>query len=96
MARQRTVAAIDGIAGNRARGKPVPEVARFVPQRGSEPGCPNDSKPIVARRQIRQEAGSLSAYQNLGVPMKAILCSQYGGPDDLVLAEVADPVAGPG
>src|SRR3978361_269813 len=28
--------------------------------------------------------------------MKAILCSQYCGPDDLVLAEVPDPVAGPG
>jgi NADPH2:quinone reductase len=28
--------------------------------------------------------------------MKAMLCSQYCGPDDLVLTEVADPVAGPG
>ena len=28
--------------------------------------------------------------------MKAILCSQYGGPDDLVLTEVPDPVAEPG
>jgi hypothetical protein len=28
--------------------------------------------------------------------MKAILCSQYGQPDDLVLTEVPDPVAGPG
>ncbi|MGO9358965.1 MAG: NADPH:quinone oxidoreductase family protein [Xanthobacteraceae bacterium] len=28
--------------------------------------------------------------------MKAILCSQYCGPDDLVLAEVPDPVAAPG
>ena len=28
--------------------------------------------------------------------MKAILCSQYCGPDDLVLADVQDPVAGPG
>ena len=27
--------------------------------------------------------------------MKAILCSQYCQPDDLVLAEVPDPVAGP-
>src|ERR1700743_1020318 len=27
--------------------------------------------------------------------MKAILCSQYCGPDDLVLADVPDPVAGP-
>src|SRR3974390_810639 len=31
-----------------------------------------------------------------GVPMKAVLCSQYCGPDDLVLTEVADPVAAPG
>src|SRR4030081_974492 len=28
--------------------------------------------------------------------MKAILCSQYCGPDDLVLSEVPDPVAEPG
>src|SRR6202789_388680 len=28
--------------------------------------------------------------------MKAILCSQYCGPDNLVLADVPDPVAGPG
>ena len=28
--------------------------------------------------------------------MKAVLCSQYCGPDDLVLTEVADPMAGPG
>lgn len=28
--------------------------------------------------------------------MKAILCSQYCGPDDLVLADIPDPVAGPG
>src|SRR3979490_3169707 len=32
----------------------------------------------------------------LGVSMKAILCSQYCGPDDLVLADVPDPVAEPG
>src|SRR6202046_1365499 len=31
-----------------------------------------------------------------GVSMKAILCSQYCGPDDLVLAEVPDPLAEPG
>ena len=28
--------------------------------------------------------------------MKAILCSQYCGPDDLVLGDIPDPVAGPG
>ena len=28
--------------------------------------------------------------------MKAILCSQFCGPDDLVLADIADPVAEPG
>ncbi|MGB3271499.1 MAG: NADPH:quinone oxidoreductase family protein [Xanthobacteraceae bacterium] len=28
--------------------------------------------------------------------MKAVLCSHYCGPDDLELAEIADPVAGPG
>ena len=34
--------------------------------------------------------------RNSGVSMKAILCSQYCGPDDLVLADVPDPVAEPG
>src|ERR1700744_1427036 len=33
------------------------------------------------------------ASDGSGVPMKAILCSQYCGPDDLVLADVPDPVA---
>ncbi len=28
--------------------------------------------------------------------MKAILCQRFGTPDDLVLADIADPVAGPG
>ena len=28
--------------------------------------------------------------------MKALLCKHYGGPDDLVVDEVADPAAGPG
>jgi NADPH:quinone reductase len=28
--------------------------------------------------------------------MKAVLCHRYGGPDDLVLADVPDPIAGPG
>ncbi len=28
--------------------------------------------------------------------MKAVLCSQFCGPDDLVLSDIADPVAGPG
>jgi NADPH2:quinone reductase len=28
--------------------------------------------------------------------MKAVLCSQFCGPDDLVLADIPDPVAGPG
>src|SRR5258705_991607 len=29
-------------------------------------------------------------------PVKAILCTRFGSPDDLVLADIADPVAGPG
>ena len=28
--------------------------------------------------------------------MKAILCQRFGTPDDLVLADIPDPVAGPG
>src|SRR5438046_1299185 len=28
--------------------------------------------------------------------MKAILCTRFGGPDDLELEELPDPVAGPG
>src|SRR5205823_11324938 len=34
-------------------------------------------------------------FRKSGVSMKAILCSQYCQPDDLVLADVPDPVAGP-
>src|SRR5262249_47619403 len=29
-------------------------------------------------------------------PVKAILCQRFGTPDDLVLADIPDPVAGPG
>src|SRR6202012_5989822 len=51
----------------------------------------------VARPQIRQEASlPQPSGRPSGVSMKAILCSQYCGPDDLVLTEVPDPVAGPG
>src|SRR5437879_13805892 len=50
---------------------------------------------IVARLQIRQEAFSLLCARKPGVSMKAILCSQYCQPDDLVLTEIPDPVAGP-
>src|SRR5229473_452751 len=42
-------------------------------------------------------------YSNAGYPhsirasdVKAILCQRFGTPDDLVLADIADPVAGPG
>src|SRR5690349_8833253 len=28
--------------------------------------------------------------------MKALLCKQYGGPDDLVIEDIAEPAAGPG
>src|SRR6201989_2568628 len=50
-------------------------------------------------RPALNPAWSIEPYpfaRNPGVPMKAILCSQYGQPDDLVLADVPDPVAGPG
>src|SRR3954471_21527925 len=52
-------------------------------------------KSIVARLQIRQEAPQQGSLKP-GVSMKAILCSQYCGPDDLVLADLPDPVAEPG
>src|SRR3954454_8548079 len=49
---------------------------------------------IVARLQIRQEALKPSlCVRKSGVSMKAILCSQYCQPDDLVLADIPDPVA---
>src|SRR4029079_10182691 len=54
-----------------------------------------DANRIVARLQIRQEAHQ-HCPQKPGVSMKAILCSQYCGPDDLVLADLPDPVAAPG
>jgi NADPH2:quinone reductase len=40
-------------------------------------------------------AGPKASVLKTGVSMKAILCSQYCQPDDLVLADVPDPVAGP-
>src|SRR5262249_52082081 len=58
------------------------------------------SNPIVPGHQIRH--GVLSPpCSNVGPKnqvrsMKAILCSQYCQPDDLVLADLPDPVAGPG
>src|SRR5258707_8475411 len=56
-------------------------------------GQPNQ---IVARLQIRHEAYKATlCVRNSGVSMKAILCTQYCGPDDLVLTEVPAPVAGP-
>src|SRR5450631_1192217 len=62
--------------------------------RGRAKNHPNQ---IVARLQIRHEASQPQlCVRKSGVSMKAILCSQYGGPDDLVLTEIADPVAGPG
>ena len=44
------------------------------------------------------EASQLNSQcvRKSGVSMKAILCSQYCQPDDLVLADVPDPVAAPG
>jgi NADPH:quinone reductase len=51
---------------------------------------------IVARLQIRHEASQPYHFRRPGASMKAILCSQYCQPDDLVLADVPDPVAGPG
>jgi NADPH:quinone reductase len=48
-------------------------------------------KPFDIRYQCRDQR-----LTNRGLPMKAILCSQYCGPDDLALADVPDPVAGPG
>src|ERR671936_506173 len=48
---------------------------------------------IVARLQIRHEAGQPLNSRRPGAAMKAILCTQYCQPDDLVLADVPDPVA---
>src|SRR4051794_40515614 len=55
--------------------------------------------PIPDCRRASNPAWSLSESQlseKPGVSMKAILCSQYCQPEDLVLADVPDPVAGPG
>src|SRR5215472_16756219 len=53
------------------------------------PGCgamPRSRAGPAGGRQTRAKRGR----------MKAILCHRYGGPDDLVLEEVPDPIAGPG
>src|SRR5437660_5304241 len=67
----------------------------------SRPGCGPTERGmhpfrIVARLQIRHDAGQPFNSGRSGASMKAILCSQYCQPDDLVLADVPDPVAGPG
>jgi NADPH2:quinone reductase len=59
----------------------------------------HNPNPIVGPLQIRQEALIFELdpiVRTPGVSMKAILCSQFCQPDDLVLADVADPVAEPG
>ena len=45
--------------------------------------------PLSRRSTILTPHGSTS-------PVKAILCTRFGTADDLVLADIADPVAGPG
>ena len=42
---------------------------------------------------ITRNIGNVKADQN---PMKAILCTRYGGPDDLELADLPDPIPGAG
>ncbi|MDU1693876.1 MAG: hypothetical protein E6848_30280, partial [Bradyrhizobium sp.] len=53
---------------------------------------------IVAGVQIRHDVPKAGPGpdNSQGAPMKAILCSQFCQPDDLVLADLPDPVAGPG
>src|SRR5262245_64219632 len=52
------------------------------------------SRPLAFNRTVRAIA---CRHRSSGpVPVKAILCQRFGAPDDLVLADVPDPVAGPG
>jgi NADPH2:quinone reductase len=50
------------------------------------------------RRQLAQTARPCYSRCTIFLPgpMKALLCTRYGTPDDLELADIADPKAGPG
>src|SRR5262245_28316806 len=40
--------------------------------------------------------GLPTRFSSESCPMKAVLCQRFGTPDDLVIADIAEPVAGPG
>src|SRR6201995_5935329 len=67
----------------------VRDGARAPPHHEGRKDCPRASNPAWSIKPT-------PSVRKPGVSMKAILCSQYGQPDDLVLTEVPDPVAGPG
>src|SRR5258708_7082972 len=65
-------------------------------------GPPHPTRNHTSRgHQIRapidhQGRDTRGAPQAKAAPVKAILCTRHGTPDDLVLADIPDPVAGPG
>src|ERR1700761_4169541 len=67
----------------------VRDGARAPPHHEGREDCPGLSNPAWSIQPS-------PSVRKSGAPMKAILCSQYCQPDDLVLADVPDPVAGPG
>src|SRR5262245_36645929 len=63
---------------------------RPAPRRGTS--CGGSSR---CRRPPSRRASSEMTFHALGDDMKALLCTRLGGPDDLEIGNLADPVAGP-
>src|SRR4051812_4314087 len=57
-----------------------------IPRKGTMRRRPSGAAPAILAFRPRPSSPSV----------KAILCERYGAPDDLVLAEIPEPVAGPG
>src|SRR5690348_7350704 len=55
---------------------------------------------VAVRRCLRLATIARPCYSRCTIPkapiMKALLCTRYGTPDDLEIADIADPKAGPG
>src|SRR5437868_2679210 len=52
--------------------------------------------PWIAGRDAAINRAAILQANKARTPMKAILCTRFGGPDDLELKDLPDPVAGPG
>src|SRR6516225_9307856 len=68
---------------------------RCAPIAGRIRQCEGDFK-FAGRWPPPDITGHYRPWTYSEMPMKAILCQRFGTPDDLVLADIPDPVPGPG